>query len=72
MLTYSNMQRQTDKIGRSRTRKIIPPLFVRRLSPSTAARLPSYGFFVGLVLGLAISMVRSIKNIAGLLVMVVS
>lgn len=42
------------------------------LAPSTAARLPNYGFFAGLVLGLAISMVRSIKDIfAGLLVMVV-
>ncbi|HKE23814.1 MAG TPA: hypothetical protein VKB88_15720 [Bryobacteraceae bacterium] len=42
------------------------------LSPLTAARLPSYGFFVGLVLGLAISVVQSVKNIfAGLLVMVV-
>jgi hypothetical protein len=42
------------------------------MSQSTAARLPSYGFFVGLALGLAIGMVRSIKDIfSGLLVMVV-
>jgi hypothetical protein len=33
------------------------------LSTSTAARLPSYGFFVGLALGLASRMVRSVRDI---------
>jgi len=33
------------------------------LSTSTASRLPSYGFFVGLALGLAIRMVRSVRDI---------
>lgn len=41
------------------------------LSPSTAARLPRYSFFAGLVLGFAIGTVRSIKDIvAGFLAMV--
>ena len=42
------------------------------LSETTATRLPNYGFFVGLALGLAIRLVRSVKDIfASLLAMVV-
>ena len=42
------------------------------LSPAAAQRLPNYGFFAGLALGLGIGLVRSIKDIfAALLLMVV-
>jgi hypothetical protein len=33
------------------------------LSTSTAVRLPSYGFFAGIALGLAVRMVRSVRDI---------
>lgn len=42
------------------------------LSPHMAARLPSYGFIAGLILGLAIRTARSVKDIfSGFLVMAV-
>ena len=42
------------------------------LSPAAAHRLPNYGFFVGLALGLGIGLVRSVRDIfAALLVMVI-
>lgn len=40
------------------------------LSPSAARRLPNYAFFAGLALGLAVRMVRSVKDIVAALVAV--